>query len=111
MATPDDELQAMLAELKQQFLQRAGEQAASIVAACASLDPALPCGNQPAATELIRLWHRIAGSAGSFGLDDLSVSARAHERWLEADVTDAGIMPAERADRISAMSALAARLG
>ena len=44
MATPDDELQAMLAELKQQFLQRAGEQAASIVAACASLDSALPCG-------------------------------------------------------------------
>ena len=70
------ELERVLAELRRQYLREAPERLAELRGALARAG----AGSHVALKELRLLFHRLAGSGGSYGLDAVTASARSGER-------------------------------
>jgi HPt (histidine-containing phosphotransfer) domain-containing protein len=70
------ELERVLADLRRQYLHEAPERLAELRGALARAG----AGSDAALKELRLLFHRLAGSGGSYGLDDVTASARAGEQ-------------------------------
>jgi len=79
------DLERALAGLRRQYLLEAPERLAELRAALARAG----AGNAEALSQLRLLLHRLAGSGGSYGFDDVSTRARAAE-LLVRDVLERG---------------------
>lgn len=76
-----DPLNDALAELRREYLFEAPGRLAELRKDVA----AFRAGEGDALTSLIRRFHRLAGSGGSYGFPDISEIARGGERWLKTD--------------------------
>ncbi len=73
-------LPAGLGELRDGFLLRARLDAATLATLCSEVQKAAGPGAQASLATMSNLLHRLAGSAGTFGLDRLGLRARRLER-------------------------------
>lgn len=104
-----DALNDALAELRREYLSEAPARLAELRKDVA----AFRAGEPDAAQSLIRRFHRLAGSGGSYGFPEVSEISREAERWLR----DEGPLPTEinavrleeMVDRLSATFDAAAR--
>ncbi len=74
-----DAFDAVFAELRREYLQEAPARLAELRK---DVD-AFRAGEPDAAASLATRFHRLAGSGGSYGFDEISRIARDAERWLE----------------------------
>jgi diguanylate cyclase (GGDEF)-like protein len=73
-----DGFDAVFAELRREYLQEAPARIAELRKDA----DAFRAGEPDAAASLVTRFHRLAGSGGSYGFDDIGGIARAAERWL-----------------------------
>jgi HPt (histidine-containing phosphotransfer) domain-containing protein len=71
----DDQLQATLRRLRAAYIAEGPSRVADLEAQIERVER----GDAAAISELSRLFHRLAGSGGSYGLDDVTAAARAGE--------------------------------
>jgi HPt (histidine-containing phosphotransfer) domain-containing protein len=77
---------SMMARLKQGYVQSLASKAEELCEAMAQYGEGLAAG---AESEVGSLVHRLAGTAGSFGVDDVSERAAHIEKRMHAGMTDA----------------------
>ena len=87
----DAELLRVLAGLRIQYLAEAPTRLADLRSALARV----AAGDAPALGELRQLLHRLAGSGGSYGLQDVTEAARAGELALY-QIQQRGIPPTDQ---------------
>jgi len=107
-----DPLHDALAELKREYLFEAPGRLAELRKDVA----AFRAGESDAVLSLVRRFHRLAGSGGSYGFPDISDIARGGERWLKTESPTPGEVNAARledlVDRLAgAFDAAARELG
>lgn len=80
----DERLEALMRELRTQYLADADERVAELWSGLSRVES----GEREPLDELRRLFHKLAGSGGSYGLDDVTAHSREGERasmrWLDA---------------------------
>jgi diguanylate cyclase (GGDEF)-like protein len=106
-----DEFAAIYAELRREYLQEAPARLTDL-----RKDADAFRGGEPdAAASLATRFHRLAGSGGSYGFEEISRIARAAERWLRGDPAptpaDAPRIDAMLADLACAFDAAAREIG
>jgi diguanylate cyclase (GGDEF)-like protein len=107
-----DALNSALAELRREYLFEAPGRLAELRKDVA----AFRAGEADAGQSLVRRFHRLAGSGGSYGFPDISALAREGERWLSQDPAALGGDLVARLDRLvdrlaQAFDAAAGELG
>jgi HPt (histidine-containing phosphotransfer) domain-containing protein len=90
--TSDDRLEALMRELRAQYLADADERVAELRSGLARVDAREP----ESLDRLRRLFHKLAGSGGSYGLDDVTAHSREGERATKR-LLDAGAPPDDAA--------------
>jgi diguanylate cyclase (GGDEF)-like protein len=104
-----DALNDALAELRREYLSEAPARLAELRKDVA----AFRAGEPDAAQSLIRRFHRLAGSGGSYGFPEVSDISREGERWLRQEAPDgdpqAGAKLEALVDRLAATFDTAAR--
>jgi HPt (histidine-containing phosphotransfer) domain-containing protein len=101
------DMQARLSVMRERYkgrVERESRELAQLVLSLAS------GGGDQAVAAIARLAHGLAGSAGTFGFDDVGACAAALEREVAAIDANGKITPA-LADAVQALSAAAARMG
>jgi diguanylate cyclase (GGDEF)-like protein len=91
-----DALNDALAELRREYLFEAPGRLAELRKDVA----ALRAGETDAMASLVRRFHRLAGSGGSYGFPDISDIAREAEQWLSTESPPAGAETAARLERL-----------
>lgn len=84
----DDRLEALMRGLRTQYLGDADERVAELWSDIARVE----AGDRDALDELRRRFHKLAGSGGSYGLDDVTTCSREGESAAKR-LLDAGAPP------------------
>src|SRR5690349_22168339 len=104
----DDEMDEVMAELRQQFLASLPEHVAAIRRAWQTLgDSGAPSARRAAAEELLRRAHRLAGNGAMVGFAAVSDAAGPVEEMLRAalDAAAPPALPAEAAPLVARLLA------
>ena len=88
----DDRLEELMRGLRAQYLGDADARVAELWSDMARVE----AGEREALDELRRRFHKLAGSGGSYGLDDVTTSSREGERAAKR-LLDAGAPPDDAA--------------
>jgi diguanylate cyclase (GGDEF)-like protein len=91
-----DALNQALAELRREYLFEAPGRLAELRKDVA----AFRAGESDAGPSLVRRFHRLAGSGGSYGFPEISALAREGEQWLSQDPAAKGGLPAARLEQL-----------